>query len=97
MDAVDRGYQTMVQIETASKALAGRPRPSLPKQFESAVKGTNSTVRKRGFLAGKAPNTDIASAGLHLQDVVSNSGTIDRMLPAAPCSEPGSCRPRRLP
>jgi hypothetical protein len=83
MDAADRGYAKLVQLETASKAAGGDAATFTPAQFNSAVKNTSLGVRKRGYLAGNALNSDLAEAGLNLSDVVSNSGTFDRYAPAA--------------
>jgi hypothetical protein len=94
MDAADKGYTTLVQIETASKAAGGDSAELTPKGFENAVKNTNSSVRKRGYLAGNAPNTDLAEAGLRLEDKVSNSGSVDRLLPAAAIMGTGIFSPK---
>jgi hypothetical protein len=40
-------------------------------------------VRNRNYLAGDALNSELAASGLHLKDMVSNSGTVDRYAPLA--------------
>lgn len=94
MEAADRGYAKLVQLEDASKRAGGDAATFSPKQFESAVKNTSTGVRKRSYLAGKALNSDVAEAGLSLSDVVSNSGTIDRYAPAAALMGLGFVEPK---
>jgi hypothetical protein len=94
MDAADRGYAKLVRLEDASKRAGGEAATFSPAQYNAAVKDTSGGVRKRSYLAGNALNTDIASAGLHLQDVVSNSGTIDRLLPATALMGTGFMSPK---
>lgn len=83
LDAADRGYAKLVRIEDASKRSGGEAATFSPQQYESAVKSTAGGIRSRGYLAGDALNSDIAKSGLHLVDQVSNSGSIDRLLPFA--------------
>jgi hypothetical protein len=96
MQAADRGYAKLVRIEDASKRAGGDAATFSPAQYNAAVRDTSGGIRKRSYLAGDALNTDIASAGLNLQDVVSNSGTVDRLVPAATLLGAGYAAPKSL-
>jgi hypothetical protein len=93
MDAVDRGYSQLVQIENASQLAGGEAATFNPSQFERAVKGGENSIRKRGYLAGKTQNSDIASLGLRLGDQVPNSASFDRLAWAGGVGALGSLEP----
>lgn len=94
MDAVDRGYSQLVQIENASKLAGGEAATFSPSQFERAVKGGENSVRKRGYLAGKSQNSDLAALGLRLGDQVPNSASFDRLAWAGGVGALGSLEPQ---
>lgn len=94
LDAVDRGYAKLVRVEDASQRAGGDAATFTPKQYEAAVKKTSGGIRSRGYLAGDALNSDIAEAGLGLADRVSNSGTVDRLIPATMLGGIGALSPK---
>jgi hypothetical protein len=96
LDSVDRGYAKLVRLEDASKRAGGEAATFTPDQYNSAVKSGDSTVRNRNYLAGDALNSDIAASGLHLRDMVSNSGTVDRYAPLALAGGLGWAEPKSL-
>lgn len=83
MNAADRGYAKLVRIEEASRKPGGEPAEFSPSQYNTAVRQASGGVRNRAYLRGDALNTDIAALGTRLGDKVSNSGTVDRLLPVA--------------
>jgi hypothetical protein len=96
LDAVDRGYAKLVRLEDASKRAGGEAATFTPDQYNSAVKSGDSSVRNRNYLAGDALNSDVAASGLHLRDMVSNSGTVDRYAPLALAGGLGWAEPKSL-
>jgi hypothetical protein len=93
---VDRGYAKLVRLEDASKRAGGEAATFTPDQYNSAVKSGDSSVRNRNYLSGDALNSEIAASGLHLRDMVSNSGTVDRYAPLALAGGIGWAEPKAL-
>jgi hypothetical protein len=81
MGRADRGYAKLVRLENASRTAAGEPAEFSPIQYNNAVRTSSGGVRNREYLRGDALNSDIAALGTQLRDKVSNSGTVDRLVP----------------
>lgn len=78
---IDRGWATLVQMETAA---AKSPDGTFtPKAFAGAVASGDKRVRRRGYARGEALNQDIAQAGVNvLASKTPDSGTPRRLMQA---------------
>lgn len=94
LNRADRFYAKLVRLQNAGRAAGGDAATFSPKQYESAVKGSDTSARKNAFLSGDALNSDIASLGLRLGDVVPNSASFDRLAWAGGAGALGSIEPQ---
>lgn len=83
-DAIDRGWATIAQAETAAAAAGSEAGKFTAKQFTAALRAGDKRIRRRGFARGEVLNQDIAQAGERvLAQSVPDSGTGRRVMQGA--------------
>lgn len=80
-DAIDRGWATLAQAETAAAAAGTEAGRFSPKQYTAALRAGDSRIRRRGLARGEVLNQDIAQAGERvLAQRLPDSGTGRRLI-----------------
>lgn len=85
IQAINRGYADLVQIENAAARAGSKEGVITPAQYRAAIKQGDRTVRDRAFARGEALNQDFAQ---NVEGVIGNrypdSGTPGRFLTLSP-------------
>ena len=76
---VNKAYAKFIRIETAASKLNGADKFT-PKQFQTAVRQTDRSARKRAVAAGDALMQDVGEQGKILGDKIPDSGTAGNLI-----------------
>lgn len=85
LKAIDTGYAHLVRVEKAAATNGAQNGVFTPSQLQSAIKATDSSVRKRAVARGSALMQDLATAGRNvIGDTIPDSGTALREIVTSP-------------